>query len=167
MIVSMQGNWTVTVKSKSAAYPQRFIITGSTNGKDGSYAGTVGTNVSVMGTQWSIAIQNDDGTGYQLSDTKINFPIKTGTLVQFDIQSNDAGSDKDFNDLVLTCSSAFSESDFLIYGNVTRYTGCLINPCIRKWLVIDSYAAFKEAMKNRLVAESLRELYPERIPVGP
>jgi len=32
MIISMQGNWNVTVKSKSASYDQRFIIDGATSG---------------------------------------------------------------------------------------------------------------------------------------
>ena len=41
MIISMQGNWTVRVKSKSAAYSQRFIISGATSG-NGVHSGTPG-----------------------------------------------------------------------------------------------------------------------------
>ena len=61
MIISMQGNWTVRVKAKSAAFPQRFIISGATTG-NGTHAGTVGTTVAVTGAQWTIAIQNDPGS---------------------------------------------------------------------------------------------------------
>jgi hypothetical protein len=42
MIISMQGNWTVRVKSKSAAFPQQFKIIGATSG-NGTYAGIVTT----------------------------------------------------------------------------------------------------------------------------
>ena len=49
MIVSMQGNWMVEVKSKHASYPQQFIINGATSG-DGVYEGVVGGDpVSVRG----------------------------------------------------------------------------------------------------------------------
>ncbi|MGC4095962.1 MAG: hypothetical protein QM706_02510 [Nitrospira sp.] len=66
MIVSMQGNWIVTVKSKNAAFAQRFVISGATTG-NGIDAGTPGTSVAITGSQWTIAIQNDPGTGFQLS----------------------------------------------------------------------------------------------------
>jgi hypothetical protein len=167
MIISMQGNWRVAVKSKSAAFPQRFIIAGATMG-NGTYNGVTTTpGVDVVGDQWTIAIQNDDGSGFQLSDTRIKFPVKIGNTVSFDIQSNDAGADADFNDLILTCSSLFSESDFLIYGNVTRYSGCIINPCIRKWVVIDTYTGLLEALKYPKLKEIIKQLYPERIPPVP
>src|SRR4051812_1273597 len=112
MIISMQGNWTVRVKSKNAAFPQRFIVNGATTG-NGSHAGTVGSSVAVTGTQWSIAIQNDPGTGFQLSDTKLTFPHQVGGNYEFDVQSNDAGGDQDFNDLVLTCSTPAAINDFI------------------------------------------------------
>jgi len=167
MIITMQGNWTVAVKSKSAAFPQRFIVAGATIG-NGAYNGVTATPaVTVIGDQWTIAVQNDDGTGFQLSDTRLKFPVKTGNIVKFDIESNDAGADTDFNDLILTCSSVFSESDFLIYGNVTRYTGCIFNPCIRRWVVIDTYTGLLEALKISKLKDIIQKLYPERIPVNP
>src|SRR5947209_5274454 len=104
MIISMQGNWTVTVKAKNAVFAQRFVISGATAGF-GSHPGTPGTSVTVTGNQWTIAIQNDPGTGYQLSDTILKFPKKVGSHYEFDILSNDAGPDNDFNDLILTCST--------------------------------------------------------------
>ena len=57
MLISMQGNWTVRVKSKEAAFDQRFIVGGATTG-NGTHAGTVGTTVAVTGTQWTIAIRS-------------------------------------------------------------------------------------------------------------
>src|SRR6185437_8738349 len=101
MIISMQGNWTVKVKSKSASFPQRFIISGAISG-NGVYAGDTSTAaVNVTGDIWSIGIQNDAGHGFQLSDTRIKFPTLSGSDYVFDIQSNDAGNDLDFNDLIL------------------------------------------------------------------
>jgi hypothetical protein len=167
MVITMQGNWTVAVKSKSAAFPQRFIIAGANSG-NGTYNGVTTTPaVNVIGDQWTIAIQNDDGTGFQLSDTRIKFPVKTGNVVKFDIESNDAGADTDFNDLILTCTSVFSESDFLIYGNVTRYSGCIFNPCFRRYVVIDTYTGLLEALKIPNLKDVIEKLYPERIPVNP
>ena len=130
MIVSMQGNWMVEVKSKHASYPQQFIINGATSG-DGVYDGVVGGDpVSVTGDQWSIAIKNDPGEGFQLSDTQIGFPRRVGDNYVFDISSNDAGGDEDFNDLVLTCRTPININEFVIYGNVYLYRvdRCSYNP---------------------------------------
>ena len=165
MIISMQGNWTVRVKSKDAAFPQRFVISGATTG-NGVHAGTVGTTVAVTGTQWTIAIQNNPGSGFQLSDTKITFPHQTGGNYEFDIQSNDAGGDQDFNDLVLTCSTPATINDFVVYGNVTLYSGrCIFNPCRRGPYVIESVAALRDALKNPKLREVITRLYPERVPI--
>ena len=168
MIISMQGNWTVRVKAKSAAFPQRFIISGATTG-NGTHAGTVGTTVAVTGAQWTIAIQNDPGTGFQLSDTKITFPQHVGGNYQFDIESNDAGADQDFNDLVLTCSTPATINDFIVYGNVTTYSGrCIFNPCRRGPFVIETGAALRDALKNPKLREIITQLYPERVgPIDP
>ena len=38
MAITMQGSWTVSVKSKSAAFNQRFVISGATSG-NGVHAG--------------------------------------------------------------------------------------------------------------------------------
>jgi len=100
-----------------------------------------------------------------LSDTRIKFPtIVSGNFV-FDIESNDAGGDKDFNDLVLTCTSPASATDYMLYGNVSLYSGfCRFNPCIRRWLVIDTYTQFLEALKVDQLKAAIKDLYPERIP---
>lgn len=164
MIISMQGNWKVTVKSKNAAYQQRFVVQGATSGS-GVHPGTPGTSVNVSGSQWSIAIQNDPGTGWQTSDTKLKFPHKAGANYEFDIWSNDAGGDSDFNDLILTCSTPANINDFIVYGNVTLYSGkCIFNPCRRFPFVIDTYFGLLKALKNPLLYDWIKKYYPERIP---
>ena len=64
MTTSMQGSWTVKVKSKSATWAQRFRIAGSSNGKDGVYAGETATAaVFVTGNPWGITVEhNPTGT---------------------------------------------------------------------------------------------------------
>lgn len=165
MAISMQGNWTVKVRSKEAAYAQQFVISGATSG-NGIYPGTVGTSVNVTGKQWSIAIQNNPGTGFQLSDTKIKFPHKVGTNYEFEIWSNDAWiGDKDYNDLILVCSTPVNINDFIIYGNASLYAGhCWFNPCWKGPFVIDTYESLIEVLKNSKLRDEIGRLYPERIP---
>jgi hypothetical protein len=165
MIISMQGNWTVAVKSKNASFPQRFVVQGALFG-NGVHNGTPGNSVFVFGKQWSIAIQHDPGTGWQSSDSKITFPHKISGNYEFDIQSNDSGgSDQDFNDLILTCSTPETINDFIIYGNVTLYSGrCYFNPCRRFPFVIDTYPGLLSVLKNPVIKDWLEKYYPERIP---
>jgi len=163
MLISMQGNWTVTVKSKSAAYAQRFIVSGATTG-NGIQPGAPGTSVNVTGSQWTIAVQNNPGAGFQLSDTMIKFPHKVGSHYEFEIWSNDAGSDKDYNDLILVCSTSANINDFVVYGNVSLYSGhCLFNPCRKGPYVIDTRHSLLEALKNAKIRDMIKKLYPEVI----
>lgn len=167
MIISMQGNWTVTVKSKSAAFQQRFVVQGAISG-NGVHAGTPGTTANVVGTQWSIAIQYKNGANWQTSQTRIKFPQQVGGNYQFDIESNDEGADTDFNDLILTCSTPVNINDFLVYGNVTLYSGnCIFNPCRRFPFVIETYPGFLQALKNPVIYDWIEKNYPERIPRFP
>jgi hypothetical protein len=165
MIISMQGNWTVSVKSKSAAFPQRFIISGAVTG-NGVYAGATTTPaVSVTGNLWSIAIQNNPGSSFQLSNTRIKFPAIVGSNYVFDIESNDAGGDQDFNDLTLACTTPTLSDDFIIYGNVTLYSGlCRFNPCRPRYIVIDTYSQLLKAIENDKLREIITKYYPERVP---
>ena len=162
----MQGNWTVRVKSKSAAFPQRFIISGAAIG-NGVYNGSTTTPaVNVTGSLWSISIQNNPGSGFQLSGTRIKFPTITGGNYTFDIESNDAGGDADFNDLILTCSTPALADDFIIYGNVSLYSGlCRFNPCRPRLVVIDTYTQLLKALENDKLREIITKYYPERVPV--
>ncbi|NTV24712.1 MAG: hypothetical protein HGB01_00700 [Chlorobiaceae bacterium] len=162
MIISMQGNWTVSVKSKSASFDQRFIVSGATTG-NGVHNGTAGTTVHVTGAQWSIAIQNNPGSGFQLSDTRLTNPRQVSGNYEFDILSNDAGGDEDFNDLILTCKTPVNINDFILYGKVSLYSGrCIFNPCRKQIFVIETRAALREALKNARLRKILEEYYPER-----
>ncbi len=164
MIISMQGSWEVKVKAKLASFPQRFVVIGADTG-NGVYSGTVGTTANVTGDQWAIAIQNNPGGGFQQSDTKIKFPITSGGNHTFEILSNDAGGDKDFNDLILECSTPVNINDFIIYGHASMYSGlCLLNPCRRGPFVIDTYPGLLEALKNPKIKDYIEEVYPDRIP---
>ena len=168
MPINMQGSWTVSVKSKSASFPQRFIISGATSG-NGTYVGDVATApVPVAGAAWAITIQNNPGTGFINSADQIKFPTVSGGQYRFDIESNDAGGDLDFNDLILTCSTPQTATDFLIYGNVSSYSGfCRFNPCWLYWLVIDTPIGLLEALKNPLLRVPIEKLYPDRLRVPP
>ncbi len=165
MIISMQGNWTITVKSKSASFPQQFVVLGASSG-NGTYPGQVGAPaVNVTGQQWSIAVANNPGTGFQASGARIKFPQKIGNNYVFDIETNDAGGDQDFNDLVLTCSTPALYNEFIMYGNVTLYSEpCWFNPCWWKWIVIDTYPSLIKALKIPKLREVIERIYPERIP---
>ena len=167
MAISMQGSWTVSVRSKSAAFPQRFIIEGATSG-NGAYAGeTTTAPVHVTGPYWSIRIQNNPGGGFIDSDDRIKFPVSTATEYHFDIESNDAGADQDFNDLVLTCAMPRNLGEFLIYGNVTYYSGpCFFNPCYPNWLVVETAVGLKEALRYPQLKAPIEKLYPQRV-IGP
>ena len=70
MAITMQGNWTVRVKSKAASFPQRFQISGS-NAANGTYIGDVSAPpIFVTGTQWSINIQSQTANGQPWVDSR-------------------------------------------------------------------------------------------------
>lgn len=173
MTITMQGPWTVSVKFKESAFQQRFVIAGATSG-NGTYAGQVITPpVSVLGPNWSIIIQNNPGTGWVDSDDQIKFPALSVGQYRFDIESNDQGADKDFNDLILTCSTPQTATDFMIYGNVAYYSGgCFLNPCNQGSVIIDSVSGLKEALKYPVLRGLIEKFYPDRVwevrpPIGP
>ncbi len=169
MAITMQGTWTVSVKSKNASFPQRFIISGATSG-NGTYVGAVATPaVLVTGAHWSITIQNNPGAGFINSADQITFPTTSAGQHHFDIQSNDAGGDSDFNDLVLMCSTPASATEFLIYGHVSYYSGyCWFNPCHLPWIVIDTHIGLARALENPTLKAAIEKIYPERvIPIPP
>lgn len=170
MAITMQGAWTVTVKSKNADFAQQYVVAGASSSNNGAHPGTVGATQFVTGAQWSINIQSQaPAQPWRDSVQRITFPTVSGGVVQFDIRSNDSGGDGDYNDLVLTCSMPVSAAEFVVYGNVKTYAGrCLFNPCHR-WYVIDKYPAFLEALKVPSIRSLIETLYPERIPrrVGP
>lgn len=167
MSITMQGSWIVSVKAKNAAKQQRFIISGTAN--DNIYDGTVGNTVFVNGASWTITIQNETASGWKNSTEKITFPAINGGYYQFDILSDDAGGsggpDFDFNDLILTCKTPATGSDFIVYGSVSYYSGLCFNPCRRDWVVIDTPLHLAEALKNQTLSDVITKLYPERVPI--
>ena len=163
MAIPMQGSWTVSVKSRSAAFPQRFIIDGADTG-NGTYNGVVATPpVFVTGANWRIQIQNDPGTGFVNSADQIKFPTVSTGNYRVDIESDDAGGDGDFNDLILTCSTPVTETDFIVYGSATSYSGRCFFPCWPGWLVIDSNATLLSALEYPSIRKAIETVYPERI----
>ena len=170
MSISMQGTWTITVKSKHAAYNQRFVVQGSTNGKDGVHAGSIGTSVVVAGPQWSVAVENDQGTGNWVpSNERISTPATIGGMLAFDIKSDDGGgsggNDRDYDDLVLTCSLVPSDSEFVLYGKVRSYSGlCRFNPCFPlPYVVIDTPGVLQRSLADARIRGAIEALYPERL----
>lgn len=169
MTTSMQGSWTVKVKSKSATWAQRFRIAGSSNGKDGVYAGETATAaVFVTGNPWGITVEhNPTGTSdWRASRQRMaGFRVDGGQFL-FEIRSDDGGGqDTDYNDLVLECSMPLSDSEYVIYGEVKSHSGlCLFNPCYPKpFYVIDQPWALKEILSNAAARKVLASFYPERV----
>ncbi len=163
MFVTMQGNWTVTVKAKAATPAQHFTITGATVG-NGTYNEPVGFSVPVVGSQWTIGFQNDPGTGMVSSFARIKYPTVVGTNYVFDIESNENDTDSVFDNLVLSCSTPVTIEDYIIYGHVKSYVPpCLFNPCFGGWIVIDTQAQLDLALQNSAMRMALTQLYPDRI----
>lgn len=167
MAVTMQGTWTISVKQKSAAWPQRFVVQG-TDSSDGVYDGIVGSApVVVTGDQWSIMIEHNPvgPASWTPSTERVTTPSHTGSQIAFDIRSNDTGPDVDYNDLVLGCSTPAGPFDYVLYGRVRSYGGfCKFNPCSpRGWVVIDSPVRLKEVLTFKPARAVLERLYPERV----
>jgi len=163
----MQGSWIVSVKAKNAAKQQRFIIAGAAFNNN-IYDGTVGNTVFVNGTSWTITVQNSTASGWKNSTEKITFPGNVSGFYQFDILSDDAGGsggpDFDFDDLILTCKTPATDSDFIVYGSVSYYNGLCFNPCRRDWVILDTHLHLAEALRNQSLAGIIGKLYPERVP---
>src|SRR5262245_43515876 len=165
MAIPMQGAWTVSVHSKEAgATQQRFIIEGAASG-NGTYAGDTATPaVAVTGDAWSVRVQHKQGTNWVDSFDQIAFPTRSGGFYRFDIQANDDDIDPVFDDLILTCSTPVTLTDFVVYGHVSWYSGCRYNPCNPlPYLVIDSAAALADALTRPAIRTSLMALYPEQV----
>jgi hypothetical protein len=169
MSITMQGNWDITVKSKSASFPQHFVIQGSESA-DNIYDGIVGSApVHVTGAQWSITIEHNP-TGpvsWTPSADRLTWPTLSAGQIKFDIRSNDSGADQDYDDLILTCSTPVNDSEFVLYGKVQTYSGlCRFNPCFPfPWVVIDTVGALKELLQYPSLRAVLEKLYPERLKV--
>ena len=170
MTIAMQGRWTVEVKSKSAAWPQRFRIDGSTNGFDGTYDHDA-VPITVEGDQWGITVEHDPPgvTPWRESRFRLANWRMSGDDFIFDIETDDfgiaGGGDKDFNDLILTCTTNPSPIDFIIYGQVQAYYGsCTFNPCYPiLYYIIDDPWQLRELLQYSPMRRIIKKLYPERV----
>jgi hypothetical protein len=169
MTISMQGSWTVSVKSKAAAWAQRFRIAGSTNGADGVYVGSTSTApVFVTGDQWGVTVEHNPSgpVSWTISRNRLaNFHVSGGQFI-FDIQTDDGGgTDEDFDDLVLTCSAPLAASDYFVYGTVKTYEGfCHFNPCFPRWYyVIDTLAQLQRLVEYAPARRVIEKFYPEEV----
>jgi hypothetical protein len=167
MTISMQGSWTVSVKSESAGWSQRFRIAGSSNGVDGTYGGDPSTSpVFVTGTQWGVTVEHNPPGPESWSPSRHrldNFRISGGQFL-FDIKTDDTAGDEDFNDLILTCSMPLSSSEYVVYGNVKSYKGlCLLNPCYPHYYVVDTPLQLHRLLEYEPTRKLLEKLYPERV----
>lgn len=165
MAITMQGSWTVSVKSVEPGEPaQRFIISGAASG-NGTYTGATATApVHVTGANWLITIQIHQGGHWVAEHDRITFPTVSGGQYRFDIQANRPDNDPDWDDLVLTCTRPVSWDVFLIYGSVSYYgENCLFNPCNRRWLSIDTQVSLTAALANPDFYRVISKLYPERL----
>jgi hypothetical protein len=168
MTIGMQGSWTISVKSKSAAWAQRFHIQGSSNGVDGTYDDTSPPQF-VTGAQWGITVENNP-TGpisWRQSRHRMANSRVSGGQFLFDIETDDSGGggDEDFNDLILTCAMPLADSEYVVYGQIKSYTGfCLFNPCFpRLYYVVDHPWQLKELLKYSDTRRILEKLYPDRV----
>jgi hypothetical protein len=123
--------------------------------------------VHVSGSQWTLTVQHNP-TGpisWSPSAERLGTPYLAGDQLKFDIRSNDAGGDADYNDLVLTCTMQRSDVEYVLHGRVRTYSGlCRFNPCFPyPWLVIDSAANLVDLLRYPPVRAVLEELYPQRI----
>jgi hypothetical protein len=159
----MQGSWTVAVKFlEPGATPQRFIISGAITG-NGTYDSST-PPILVTGSAWSIDVQHDPGGGFIDSFAQITFPTNNGTNYSFDIQANDDEIDPVFDDLILTCTTPVTPNDFILFGNVSWYAGCIFTPCRRfPSVIIDSAVALEAALLRPSFRKVIQALYPERV----
>lgn len=164
MTIGLQGTWVVEVKSKSAAWSQRFIIEGS-DSSDGTYNGLPGITALASGDQWGVSIENNP-TGpvsWQPSRERLaNFRVDGG-FFRVDIESDDggAGPDDDFNDLILTISKPLTPSDWIVYGTASTYHGyCRFNPCFPfPFIVVDTAWQLERLLKYDQVRPILESAY--------
>jgi hypothetical protein len=166
MAVTMQGAWTVTVAAKHAAFAQRVVVSQAGHA-DIIVSGVVGHSVFVNAAQWSVNVQSQSAANQPWRDSaqRITSPAVSGGLLNFNINTDDSGGDKDYNDLVLTCSMPLSASEFVVYGKASTYSGrCLWNPCYPWYYAIESQAALTAALAIPDLSRIIAKLYPQRIP---
>lgn len=158
--VHMQGSWTVELKSRSAAWPQRVVVLGASGGDYTHVLSGAPWSHTFTGASWSVHIEHDPGTGWQASHQRLKFPSASGGQIRFDIETDDTAGDGDFNDVVLSCSTMQAAGEHVVYGSVSAYRGkCWYNPCLRwPYLVIDTLEGLEKAWQIPAVARALKKI---------
>lgn len=164
MAITLQGNWTVHVRARDAAYAQRIVVEGAEVGS-GPCDGTVGRRLYVSGAQWTLKVQHrPTGQGWRDSMLRLGLPSVACGLLRVDIASNDGGLDEAYDDLVLECSLPISRCEHVVYGEVTVHDGSSpFNPRRDDYLVIEAPVDVQALCERHPALEAvIAKLYPQR-----
>ncbi len=164
MAITLQGNWTVQVRSRSAACAQRFSIEGADVGA-GWYDGTVGLRLHVRGAQWLLRVQHAHRqAGWRESTLRLGLPIVEAGVLRVQIRSAE-GPHEDADDLVLECAMPISRSEHVVYGDVSRHdTASPFNPRRDDYLVIDAPVDVPDVCaRHPALQPVIAKLYPQRL----
>ena len=107
MAIKLIGEWEISVKSKEAAFDQRVIIIGTTNGQDGTYHYATFGSKTLQGA-FAIQIQYEKDAAWFDSLMCIDTVSRSTTKLSVEIKSDDnvGFGDLDFNDLILEASKS-------------------------------------------------------------
>lgn len=165
MSIKLTGQWKVSVKSKEAAFDQRVVIVGTTNGQDGTYPyATFGTKT--LKGSFGIQVQYEKAGAWHDSLMRIGNVSRPASELVVEIESDDnvGQGDLDFNDLILEAKKTVADDDWCLWGQVKSYQGCIFNPCELPRLVIDDWVHVAERLP-RDIRFKLEPLLPELPPI--
>jgi hypothetical protein len=165
MAITMQGNWTVQVSSRNAAYAQRFIVEGADTG-NGAHDGIEGKRIHVTGAHWTLQVQHrPTRQPWRDSRQRLGLPNVEAGLLRVSLCTNDGGLDEDYDDLVLDCSFPVSRSEHVVYGEVASHQGGTpFNPKRDDYLVLDAPVDVQAVCEGHpALAPVLEKLYPQRL----
>lgn len=165
MGIAMQGNWTVRVRSRNAAYAQRFVIDGAQVG-NGVHDGIVGRGVIVKGAHWTLQVQHrPTRQAWRNSRQRLGLPAIDQGRLRVSITSNDGGLDDDYDDLVIECSLPVRRDEQVVYGEVCSHAGSSpFNPHRDDYLVIDAPVDVRSlCARYPALASVVAKLYPQRM----
>jgi hypothetical protein len=165
MAINLSGQWTVSVKSKAASFDQRVVVSGTTNGQDGTYHyKTFGTKT--LEGAFAVQVQYEKGTEWHDSLMRLGEKSRSETDLTVQIESDDnvGSGDLDFDDLVLSAKRTVDSDEWCVWGQVKKYSGCWFNPCLMPKLVIDDWVHAAPHLPSDLVLQ-MEPLLPEIPPL--
>lgn len=167
MAITMQGNWTLRIKTRSTACAQRFTVSGADIG-NGTHEAAPGSTLIVTGESWALAVEHrPEGRAWRPSRTRIGLPVMAGGSLRVELSAQHGSEDDDdsLGALVLTCSVAADASDHVIYGSTKTYSGAaFLNPCRHDYIVIDAPAHLRSlCARYPDLGAVVQRLYPERL----